>query len=158
MKNIIYPAVFHKAEEGGYWVEFPDLPGCVTEADTLEEAVVMAGDALFVWFDDEQQEQPAPSAVSDIKVEGDDFVTLVKDEPYESEDAVKFRAAVEVENGLAQRNLNKNQAALILGVDRSYFTYIISGKKTPSPDMAKRIGLLLGFDWRVFYADGATAY
>ena len=57
MKNIIYPAVFHKAEEGGYWVEFPDLPGCVTEADTLEEAVVMAGDALFVWFDDEQQEQ-----------------------------------------------------------------------------------------------------
>lgn len=59
---------------------------------------------------------------------------------------------------LAQRNLNKNQAALILGVDRSYFTYIISGKKTPSPDMAKRIGLLLGFDWRVFYADGATAY
>ena len=134
MKNIIYPAVFHKAEEGGYWVEFPDLPGCVTEADTLEEAVVMAGDALFVWFDDEQQEQPAPSAVSDIKVEGDDFVTLVKAEPYESE------------------------AALILGVDRSYFTYIISGKKTPSPDMAKRIGLLLGFDWRVFYADGATAY
>lgn len=118
----------------------------------------MAGDALFVWFDDEQQEQPAPSAVSDIKVEGDDFVTLVKAEPYESEDAVKFRAAVEVENGLAQRNLNKNQAALILGVDRSYFTYIISGKKTPSPDMAKRIGLLLGFDWRVFYADGATAY
>lgn len=158
MKNIIYPAVFHKAEEGGYWVEFPDLPGCVTEADTLEEAVVMAGDALFVWFDDEQQEQPAPSAVSDIKVESDDFVTLVKAEPYESEDAVKFRAAVEVENGLAQRNLNKNQAALILGVDRSYFTYIISGKKTPSPDMAKRIGLLLGFDWRVFYADGATAY
>lgn len=158
MKNIIYPAVFHKAEEGGYWVEFPDLPGCVTEADTLEEAVVMAGDALFVWFDDEQQEKPAPSAVSDIKVEGDDFVTLVKAEPYESEDAVKFRAAVEVENGLAQRNLNKNQAALILGVDRSYFTYIISGKKTPSPDMAKRIGLLLGFDWRVFYADGATAY
>ena len=158
MKNIIYPAVFHKAEEGGYWVEFPDLPGCVTEADTLEEAVVMAGDALFVWFDDETQAQPAPSAVSDIKVAGDDFVTLVKAEPYESEDAVKFRAAVEVENGLAQRNLNKNQAALILGVDRSYFTYIISGKKTPSPDMAKRIGLLLGFDWRVFYADGASAY
>ena len=55
MKNIIYPAVFHKAEEGGYWVEFPDLPGCVTEADTLEEAVVMAGGALVVWFDDEQQ-------------------------------------------------------------------------------------------------------
>ncbi len=157
MKSIIYPAIFHKTETGGFWVEFPDLPGCFTEADTLDEAVNMAGDALFVWFDNEEQERPEPSAVADIAVNGDDFVTLIKAEPYESDDAVKFRAATEVENGLTKRRLNKSQAAQILGVDRSYFSYIVSGKKTPAPDMAKRIGLLLDFDWHVFYADGIDA-
>lgn len=155
MKDIIYPAIFHKAEEGGYWVEFPDLPGCVTEGNTVEEAFNMAGDVLFVWTDVNEQ-RPEPTDVAVIKTENGDFVTLVKAQPYESEEAVKFRAAEAVENGLAERRLNKNQAAQILGIDRSYFTYIISGKKTPSPDMAKRIGLLLDFDWRVFYADGSA--
>lgn len=156
MENIIYPAIFHKLEEGGYWVEFPDLPGCLTEADTLEEAYNMAGDVLYVWFCDDAQEHVTPSEISSIKTAGKDFVSLVKAEPYESEAAIKFRAAEEIENGLAARKLNRNQAALILGVDRSYLTYIINGRKTPSPDMAKRIGLLLGFDWRIFYAEAAN--
>ena len=152
MKNIIYPAVFHKEETRGYWVEFPDLPGCLTEGETLEEALVMAADALFVYADGEA-ELPGPTDISDLKVGEGEFVSLVKAEPYENEEAIKFRAALEVENGLAARNLNQNQAAIILGVDRSYFSYIISGKKTPSPDMAKRIALLLNFDWKVFYSD-----
>lgn len=152
MKDLIYPAVFHKNEDGGYWVEFPDLPGCLTEGNSIEEALNMAGDALFVWFSDETQKFPLPSEISKIKTEGEDFASLIKAEPYESEEAVKFRAAVEIENGLAERKLNKNQAAQILGVDRSYFTYLTSGKKTPSPDMAKRIALLLNFDWKVFYS------
>lgn len=29
--------VVHEAEEGGYWAEAPAVPGCVTQADTLEE-------------------------------------------------------------------------------------------------------------------------
>ena len=29
--------IIHKAEEGGYWAEIPAIPGCVTQADTLEE-------------------------------------------------------------------------------------------------------------------------
>ncbi|HIR22626.1 MAG TPA: type II toxin-antitoxin system HicB family antitoxin [Candidatus Scatosoma pullicola] len=150
MENIIYPAIFHK-QEGGYWVEFPDLPGCLTEGETLEEAYTMAGDALFVWFSDESQKKPQPSAPSEIRTSGEDFVSLVKAEPHESDEAVKFRAGMEIENGLREKHLNKNQAAQILGVDRSYFTYLVNGKKTPSPEMAKRIGLLLGFDWEIFY-------
>ena len=34
------------AEEGGYWAEVPDLPGCVTEADTLDELKEMLKDAI----------------------------------------------------------------------------------------------------------------
>lgn len=156
MKNAIYPAIFHKAEEGGFWVEFPDLAGCVTEGETLEQALNMAGDALFGWLEVSGQ-KAEPSDISTITAKKGDFVTLVKAEPYESDEAIKFKAAEAVENGLEERKLNKNQAAQILGVDRSYFTYLVSGKKTPSPDMAKRIALLLGFDWRVFYADGNGA-
>jgi predicted RNase H-like HicB family nuclease len=27
-------AIVHPAEEGGYWAEFPVLPGCITEGET----------------------------------------------------------------------------------------------------------------------------
>lgn len=46
MGKYIYEAVFHPDEEGGFWVSVPDLPGCVTEGDTLEEAAFMAADAM----------------------------------------------------------------------------------------------------------------
>jgi len=29
----------HKAEEGGYWAEVPALPGCVTQAESMEELI-----------------------------------------------------------------------------------------------------------------------
>ena len=36
--------------EGGCVVSFPDLPGCITCADTLEEAVAAAQDAKAEWI------------------------------------------------------------------------------------------------------------
>jgi antitoxin HicB len=33
-------------DEGGYTVTVPALPGCVTQGDTLEEAIAMANDAI----------------------------------------------------------------------------------------------------------------
>ena len=27
----------HKAEEGGFWAEVEEIPGCITQADTVEE-------------------------------------------------------------------------------------------------------------------------
>ena len=29
--------VVHEAEEGGYWVEVPAIPGCATQAESFEE-------------------------------------------------------------------------------------------------------------------------
>lgn len=29
--------IIHQAEEGGLWAEIPALPGCVTQAETMEE-------------------------------------------------------------------------------------------------------------------------
>lgn len=46
MKIAKYTAIFEPAEEGGYVVSVPALPGCVTEGDTFEEAVDMVKDAI----------------------------------------------------------------------------------------------------------------
>ncbi len=45
-----FTAVFEPAEEGGYTVTIPSLPGCVTEGDNLEEAVEMAKDAISAYL------------------------------------------------------------------------------------------------------------
>lgn len=31
--------IIHEAEEGGLWAEIPALPGCVTQAETMEELI-----------------------------------------------------------------------------------------------------------------------
>ena len=41
-----FTMLFEPAEEGGYVVTCPALPGLVTEGDTLEKARLMAEDAL----------------------------------------------------------------------------------------------------------------
>ena len=46
MSEYKYTIIFEPAEEGGYTVVVPALPGLVTEGDTLEEAKVMAMDAI----------------------------------------------------------------------------------------------------------------
>ena len=46
MAQYQYTAVFEPAEEGGFIVTVPALPGLVTEGDTLEEARAMVKDAI----------------------------------------------------------------------------------------------------------------
>ncbi len=38
-------------DEGGYIISFPELPGCLTTADTIEEAVRNAEDAKRAWLE-----------------------------------------------------------------------------------------------------------
>ena len=56
--KLIYPAVFYPFSDGsgGYGVEFPDLPGCVTEGKNLEDAFENATDAASGWVLDELEE------------------------------------------------------------------------------------------------------
>lgn len=61
----VYPALFSR-EDCGYSVIFPDLDGCATSAQTLEEALEMAQDALcLMLYDKEERKEPIPEA-SDI--------------------------------------------------------------------------------------------
>ena len=48
MDKLFYPAIFHPAEEGGFWVSFPDMPECLTEGDDMQQAYEMAVEARFI--------------------------------------------------------------------------------------------------------------
>jgi antitoxin HicB len=54
MTELAYPFTVRPLmpEEGGGWlVEFPDLPGCMADGETPEEAMREAGDALHSWLE-----------------------------------------------------------------------------------------------------------
>jgi predicted RNase H-like HicB family nuclease len=42
--------LIHRAEEGGFWAEVPALPGCVTEAETMDELKANIRDAMESWL------------------------------------------------------------------------------------------------------------
>ncbi|MED4619163.1 type II toxin-antitoxin system HicB family antitoxin [Priestia megaterium] len=62
-------AVF-EPDEGGYSVSFPDLEGCLTCGDDMEEALEMAQDALGGYLlvcEDLGKDIPESSSVNEIK-------------------------------------------------------------------------------------------
>lgn len=80
--KLVYPAVFKSYEDnsGGYVVEFPDLPGCVTGGDNMAEAIFMAVDAASVWMLtklEEGHKAPKASDFVEIKIEAGQFVNFI---------------------------------------------------------------------------------
>ncbi|NEP54958.1 MAG: type II toxin-antitoxin system HicB family antitoxin, partial [Moorea sp. SIO3C2] len=52
--------------EGGYTVIIPDLPGCISEGDTLTEAMQNIQEAKALWIKtaiEHQDDIPLPSAL-----------------------------------------------------------------------------------------------
>lgn len=65
MNRLFYPAVFHAAEEGGFWVTFPDIPECMTQGNDMQQAYEMAVDALGLSLSTmEEAGAPIPAASS----------------------------------------------------------------------------------------------
>lgn len=80
MDRLFYPAVFHRAEEGGLWVTFPDIPECMTQGDDMQQAYEMAVDALglsLTTMEEKEEELPKASEPEDIKTE-DGFLVVVQ--------------------------------------------------------------------------------
>lgn len=79
--RLIYPAIFYPCKEKeGYTVEIPDLPGCVSEGDSLADAIVMGTDAASGWVLDELEDgKPVPEAstLADLKVEEGGIINLL---------------------------------------------------------------------------------
>lgn len=76
----IYPAIFDYAEDG-ISISFPDLPGCFSCANSDEEAILMAKDALGLHLyslEEDNDEIPAPTPINKICVEPNQVVVLVE--------------------------------------------------------------------------------
>lgn len=76
---ITYPAVFHQ-EGKGYWVDFPDLEGCQSFGDTLNDTIVAAQEALTGYaltIFESGQELCASSDIKKIAADDNSFVSLV---------------------------------------------------------------------------------
>jgi len=43
---MVFRAIVHDAEEGGYWAEVPALPGCFTEGETRDELLANLKEAI----------------------------------------------------------------------------------------------------------------
>ena len=53
-----YFALVHKDESSAYGLSFPDLPGCFSAADSFDEILPNAIEALDLWFEDENAVAP----------------------------------------------------------------------------------------------------
>lgn len=78
MNKLFYPAVFHKSEEGGFWVTFPDIPECMTQGETMDEAYNMAADALGLSLSSmEEANESIPKASDPDKIDPEDGVIAI---------------------------------------------------------------------------------
>jgi antitoxin HicB len=53
MDEVDYPFTMRPltvAEGGGYLIEYPDLPGCMSDGETIEEALSSGRDARAAWI------------------------------------------------------------------------------------------------------------
>lgn len=81
MKKLFYPALFHKAEEGGFWVSFPDIPECLTQGNDMTQAYEMAVEALGLALTSREKEhQPIPdcSEPAAITPDPDSFLVVIE--------------------------------------------------------------------------------
>ncbi|NLK19325.1 MAG: antitoxin HicB [Synergistaceae bacterium] len=77
--TVIYPALFSQ-DDDGITVTFPDLPGCISCAQTDEEALAMARDALGAWIvatEDLDEPLPPPSRIAALRPGPGETVCLV---------------------------------------------------------------------------------
>jgi predicted RNase H-like HicB family nuclease len=51
MRILSYRILLRKEPEGGYTVTVPSLPGCVTYGETIDEAILMAREAISLYLE-----------------------------------------------------------------------------------------------------------
>jgi predicted RNase H-like HicB family nuclease len=101
-----YIAIIHKEADSDFGVSFPDFAGCITAGSIMEEARLMAKEALALHIQGMQEDGdsiPAPSSLDEVQAarhEGDMFM-MVEYAPQQDE-AVK-RVNITLTHSLLQQ-------------------------------------------------------
>ena len=81
MAKYFYPVIL-EPEEVGYSVYVPDIKGCATQGENMEDVFEMVQDAIGLMLEDVQEKDfPTPSKPEDIKLTGKQFVIML---PFDS--------------------------------------------------------------------------
>lgn len=79
-ENYIFPAVFHMADDG-ISIYFPDLPGCLSCADSFELAFKRAKEAFqlhLFGMEEDAEEIPEPSPINEIKIKPCETLAVIE--------------------------------------------------------------------------------
>ena len=74
-----YPAII-SGTEGNYQVAFPDLPGCVAEGDTIDDAIIAGEAAMQRWIAGMQelaQDIPVPTRPEKVDIPAGATLTTI---------------------------------------------------------------------------------
>lgn len=112
-KKFFYPVIF-EPEDTGYSVYVPDISGCVTQGENMEDALDMVQDAIGLMLEDKApKDYPKPSRPQDIKLKNGQFVMMVPfdklayDRKYNSKAVKKTLSIPAWLNSLAlEKNIN----------------------------------------------------
>ncbi|MDB5470686.1 MAG: CopG family transcriptional regulator [Caulobacter sp.] len=69
MRTFVFPGIVEAASDGSFGLFFPDLPGCVTAADSLDDLAAGAREALQLHLEGMIEDGlaiPAASAIADL--------------------------------------------------------------------------------------------
>jgi predicted RNase H-like HicB family nuclease len=62
-----FKVVLEPSDEGGYTVYVPSLPGCISEGDTLEEAMANIREAISLYLEEDEPFQvPEKASIMEI--------------------------------------------------------------------------------------------
>ena len=130
-----YPAVFTPKGCGlkGYELEFPDVPGCFTMGDDVDECLQMAQDALGLMLEDyEDGKYPAPSEIGEIDLKDYPEGSFVKVVCF---DKAKYDAATvnPIKHASSCFGLNIKQTAELLGAPYRTVQSWFNGTRRPAP-------------------------
>ena len=146
-KKYFYPVIF-EPEEVGVSVYVPDIPGCNTQGDSLEEALEMVQEVIGLMLEGKKPEEyPQASKPNEINLEGSQFVMMVAfdklayDKKYNAKAVKKTLSIPAWVNNLAIDN-DINFSNLSFQYSRVFFkSYILDFKN----DISLSFSLIVSF-------------
>lgn len=128
-----YTAKLTKEKDGGYSVSFPDLDGCFTQGDTLEEALENAREAMELTLEDVFDGEPLPAS----KTKANESKGLYRIE-------VDPELSVALQVAAARGKVPQTAIAQKMGMTKQAYQRLESRNANLSVKMLKRIAQSMG--------------
>jgi predicted RNase H-like HicB family nuclease len=139
-----YIAILRKDPDSDYGVDFPDFPGCITVGTTLDEARVMAAEALDFHVDgmiENGDAIPEPSSLEAVMSDPDhrDGVAILVDLPRKPNPSTRINVMLPQDIIEAIDGVTNNRSRFLADAAREKLARAAIPKFAPVGGTAKRI-------------------